>query len=106
MRMFIVLMMAVGMGCAVNDAADMPPSSAEDASTPEPACSGSYVACGCGCCGGVPANEAPCLPCDGGKALQDIIARDKESARSPDCALAGCSFPVKYTYCATSSTSP
>ena len=55
---------------------------------------------------GVPAREESCLPCDGGKALQDIIAADKAHAQEPNCAFAGCSMPVRYTYCDTPSTSP
>ncbi|MCY1079257.1 hypothetical protein [Archangium lansingense] len=112
MRMFFMLMLAVGMGCAshaVSDAdeEDTPSPAPVDASTEDPTtCDDSYIACGCGCCGGVPAREESCLPCDGGKALQDIIAADKAHAQDPNCAFAGCSIPVRYTYCDTPSTGP
>ena len=102
MRM-LFLMMVLGVGCAGPVVADAPDAStpAAEEPVPEQTCQSTYVVCGCGCCGGAPESAAPCLTCDGGKALQDIITEDKKRAKSPQCAYAGCSFPVRYSYCTT-----
>lgn len=62
---------------------------------PEP---DSYVACGCGCCGGVEP-VVKCLYRSKGDDLREIIRADRQRHDSPDCAYAGCSEPVKYVYC-------
>ena len=64
-----------------------------------------YTACGCGCCGGVEPT-VQCLADDGGKALREIIARDREAAKSPDCPLAGCSTGITYRYCEAPPSEP
>ena len=58
----------------------------------------SYIACGCGCCGGVEP-EARCLFHAKGDNLRWIMENEKKSSKNPGCAQAGCSFGVKYTYC-------
>jgi len=58
----------------------------------------SYTACGCGCCPNLePKSE--CLYHSKGDDIQKIIKQDKEKAQSPNCAVEGCSSPVKYSYC-------
>ncbi|KFE70715.1 hypothetical protein DB31_5757 [Hyalangium minutum] len=63
----------------------------------------SYLACGCGCCGGVEP-EVRCL--SQGETLQTHIARDKEQAASPNCPWQGCFFPVKYKICDAAPPAP
>src|SRR3989344_6520753 len=51
-------------------------------------CELEYVACGCGCCGGVePAENNSCV-----SNLQEIVEEDRKFAGSPDCVNAGCSL--------------
>ena len=57
-----------------------------------------YIACGCGCCGGVQPRRQ-CLYRSKGDDLQAIVRKDKERAKNPGCALAGCSLGTKYVYC-------
>lgn len=58
----------------------------------------SYIACECGCCGGVePATR--CLYHSKGDDIQKIIEEDKKKAQSPICPTAGCSQPIEYIYC-------
>jgi len=56
----------------------------------------SYIACGCGCCGGVEP-EIQCLSSDDD--LQRIIKADIKASKDPGCVAAGCSIGVKYQYC-------
>lgn len=58
----------------------------------------SYVACGCGCCGGEEPIEK-CIYHSKGDDLNKIIEEDKKSAQSDQCALMGCSLGIKYVYC-------
>lgn len=56
----------------------------------------SYLACGCGCCGGVePSKE--CV--DDSTELEQIIAKDKTQKFSGQCATMGCSAGVEYSIC-------
>ena len=63
----------------------------------------SYVACGCGCCGG--AGSDPILPRDQclyhakGDTLAKVIADDQRAAKSEQCKLAGCSLGTRYVFC-------
>lgn len=58
----------------------------------------SYTACGCGCCQDTePIQE--CLYHSKGDDLNKIIEADKNLSQSPQCAVMGCSRPVKYIYC-------
>lgn len=62
----------------------------------------SYISCGCGCCGFDEPLEkiakVECLYKSKGESIQDKINYDKQL--SPElCAVAGCSFPIKYVYC-------
>jgi hypothetical protein len=57
----------------------------------------SYVACGCGCCGGEP--KLKCLYRSKEDSMQKIIAADKEVRKNSDCSLAECSIGTKYVYC-------
>ena len=60
--------------------------------------SGTYIACGCGCCIGVePENQ--CLYRAKGESLQTIIEKDKQAAKNMECPLLGCNYPIKYSYC-------
>ena len=58
----------------------------------------SYVACGCGCCGGEEPIEK-CLYRSNGDDINKIIEENKIAAKSDSCALMGCSLGTKYTYC-------
>ncbi|MBI2011407.1 hypothetical protein HYS91_01430 [Candidatus Daviesbacteria bacterium] len=58
----------------------------------------SYTACGCGCCGGVPA-ETQCLYKSKGDSLDEIKAEDIKTSKSESCAVMGCSRGTKYHYC-------
>lgn len=81
---------ALGWGCQA----------AED-ETPSKApldCNATYVACGCGCCGGVEP-QVQCLSCANKDDLQALIQKDQEAQKDPRCAYAGCSFGTKYVYC-------
>ena len=57
-----------------------------------------YIACGCGCCGGMEPKRQ-CLYRSKGDSLQAIVRRDQEAAKNPNCAQSGCSFGTKYVYC-------
>jgi hypothetical protein len=60
----------------------------------------SYIACGCGCCGGLEGEATDiCLYRSKGENLRDIIIEDKRASSSYICRYAGCSFPKKYVYC-------
>ncbi|MFH1400918.1 MAG: hypothetical protein ABIH41_05330 [Nanoarchaeota archaeon] len=59
----------------------------------------SYLACGCGCCGDVPAAQEVCLFRSRGDDMRRIILDDKDIAKSRICQYAGCSRGVLYRYC-------
>jgi hypothetical protein len=62
------------------------------------ACSDTYRACGCGCCGGV----EPMLRCYYPEIpghLASIVADDQSVAQREECANVGCSLPVEYVCC-------
>jgi hypothetical protein len=66
---------------------------------PSALCSGSYLACGCGCCGGT----SPALACyypSAGDTLDAIIATDRAAASSSNCAFVGCTQGQSYLCCA------
>ncbi len=58
----------------------------------------SYLACGCGCCGGVEP-QSRCLYHSKGDDLAKIIAQDKEAAKGSICESVGCSIGIQYRYC-------
>ncbi|MBZ4330150.1 hypothetical protein NR800_22625 [Corallococcus interemptor] len=92
MRMLVPLLLAgvVGWGCQ---------SAGDKAQAKAPLdCTATYVACGCGCCGGVEP-EVKCLSCAKGDDLQALIQKDEEARRDPQCAVMGCSTGTKYVYC-------
>lgn len=93
MRSWLFLALLVGSACAGGGFQKMPDGGTCVASTPGP-----YVACGCGCCGGLEPG-LQCLYHAKGDCLQAIIDQDETAAANPGCAMAGCSFPVKYQYC-------
>jgi hypothetical protein len=60
----------------------------------------SYVACGCGCCGGLPEpTQKTCVYHAKGDSLEAIKANDEKSRQSPKCAVVGCSRGTKYEFC-------
>jgi hypothetical protein len=59
----------------------------------------SYLACGCGCCGGDFPPLERCLYHSKGDDLQKIIDKDRASAKDPICRVAGCSLGVLYSFC-------
>jgi hypothetical protein len=81
-----------------------PPVSAPSAtsSVPAPPTGPTYVACGCGCCGGggddVPPKDV-CLYKSKGDSLDKIIAQDKLDAKRSICRVVGCSLGTRYRYC-------
>ena len=58
----------------------------------------SYVACGCGCCGGMEPTTK-CLYRAKGDSIQAIIEADRKVTRTTDCTKAGCTPPIRYVYC-------
>lgn len=73
--------------------------SREKASGPSPMIAeSSYIACGCGCCGGVEPDKR-CLYHSKGDSLEEVIQADRISAHSPSCPMMGCSKGVRYIYC-------
>ncbi len=58
----------------------------------------SYLACDCGCCGGVEPAER-CLYESRGDDLNEIIENNKKISQSKECELMGCSTGVRYMYC-------
>ena len=57
-----------------------------------------YVACGCGCCGGIEPIEQ-CLYHANNDDMNKIIDEDKKLKDNPQCATMGCSSGIKYSYC-------
>ncbi|MBN9682509.1 MULTISPECIES: hypothetical protein [unclassified Corallococcus] len=92
MRMFMGLLVAGALGWGCQAAGDKVPAKAPLD------CSATYVACGCGCCGGVEP-EVQCLSCSKGDDLQALIQKDEEAKKDPQCAVMGCSPGTKYVYC-------
>lgn len=76
--------------------------SAEERESPVPPFSlstspaGGYLACGCGCCGGIEPVKR-CLPDIG--SLEAAKEKDRELAYSKDCMMIGCSRGVIYRIC-------
>ncbi len=59
-----------------------------------------YIACGCGCCGGIDIASVVCLYRSKGDDIQKIIEADKKMASNTAlCAVVGCALPIKYVYC-------
>jgi hypothetical protein len=67
------------------------------AGSPEEEC-GEYLACGCGCCGGVSPSHACYYP-DRGETIASIKAEDEAQAEDPSCAAAGCALGTEYLCC-------
>ena len=61
-------------------------------------CSGSYMACGCGCCGGTAAVPTCYYP-GAGDSLSTIMANDQTASHSSSCATVGCSQGQQYLCC-------
>lgn len=59
----------------------------------------SYVACGCGCCGGVAPAQSVCIDRSKGETIDKIIARDQAARKRPGCAVVGCSLGTEYKEC-------
>jgi hypothetical protein len=68
-------------------------------------CSGTYDACGCGCCGGV-TPVATCYFPSAGDSLDAIIATDRTAAAGTTCASAGCSQGKRYLCCVEAGPEP
>jgi len=58
-----------------------------------------YLACGCGCCGGENTPEPVCLYRSKGDDMQTVIETDTREKNSEDCAVKGCSRGKLYSYC-------
>ena len=81
-----------------------PPAVASPASTAAPTEAQTYLACGCGCCGGGPDDGEMrpvkrCLDRKQGETLEKIKAADEEARKNPQCAMMGCSLGTEYSYC-------
>ncbi|MBN8233112.1 hypothetical protein JYK02_36920 [Corallococcus macrosporus] len=87
----LLLVGALGWGCQT--AGDRAPAKARPVD-----CSATYVACGCGCCGGVEP-QVQCLSCANGDDLHALIEKDQAAQKDPQCAVEGCSVGTKYVYC-------
>jgi hypothetical protein len=61
-------------------------------------CTGSYKACGCGCCAAV-TPVAVCYYPSAGDSLSAIRAADEATRTSPACQTAGCSLGQRYLCC-------
>lgn len=59
----------------------------------------SYIACGCGCCGGIQLTETRCLYKSKGESLAEIIEKDRLANTYDICKVVGCSIGTKYIYC-------
>ncbi len=58
-----------------------------------------YVACGCGCCGGIDDSGLSVECVKNEAALQAVIQQDQALRKSPNCAVMGCSRGQKYSLC-------
>jgi len=101
MRIFLLLLCIISIfftaGCVQSE--NKEPASPQETPSEQPATEVTeYIACGCGCCGGIQ-EAVKCLYSSKGDDIRKIIADDIRTAKSPDCATAGCSQPVRYTYC-------
>lgn len=68
----------------------------------EPALPQTYIACGCGCCGGYDSEENAMLPrkCVNQAELQAIMQKDRKTANDEYlCAAVGCSMGIVYETC-------
>ena len=72
-----------------------------DAFDPLGLCAGSYVACGCGCCGPSPGSgaEQRCYYPTEGDRLSSIMADDLAIRGGPSCATVGCTLGTVYQCC-------
>lgn len=59
----------------------------------------SYLACGCGCCGGENTPETVCLYRSKGDDMRKVVEADTLEKNSEDCAVKGCSRGKLYSYC-------
>jgi hypothetical protein len=61
----------------------------------------SFVACGCGCCGGLDdvKRETSCLYHAKGDSMEAIKKADADAAKAEQCKFAGCSLGTKYEFC-------
>jgi hypothetical protein len=91
--------------CSCNAGFVINPNSGRCVAPAAGACSGSYEACGCGCCGGVTSSPLCYYP-SAGDSLSAIIAADQTVAGSSTCSLAGCALGQHYLCCAEASAEP
>jgi hypothetical protein len=83
---------------------DRPMSDGRDLGGPETVtpgtCGGSFIACGCGCCGGA-TTDLPmrCYYPGAGESIETVTAADLATKNATDCNHAGCSLGVKYSCC-------
>jgi|GEM_PF-1426576 len=70
--------------------------SPDETSNSSPEDLGTYLACGCGCCGGAENSPAKCVT---RAELDRIILEDKLLSKSPSCKLMGCSIGTAYRVC-------
>lgn len=92
-----IISIVFAAGCVQSD--DKVPVSPQETLSEQPVADVTeYLACGCGCCGGLE-EVVTCLYRSKGDNIQNIMDADKKAAKSPDCALAGCSQPIKFVYC-------
>ena len=79
------------------------PVNAATTATPKaaPTTKESYVACGCGCCGGLDdaKRKTTCLYHANGDSFEKIKKADAEAGKSERCAVAGCSMGTKFEFC-------
>lgn len=73
---------------------------------PATICSGNYLACGCGCCGGT-TPQVLCYYPSAGDSLSTVIAADEAVKNDKaKCEMAGCSLGQRYVCCHEAAAEP
>ena len=79
-------------------------------STPAPwgTCGEDYTMCGCGCCGGVTADDYPrrCYYASAGETIATVQAVDQAIVSRTNCSLVGCTIPTRAVCCADLAPNP
>jgi hypothetical protein len=91
--------------CVCNNGYEKNPNTGKCTRPASPACTGTYDACGCGCCTGG-STATVCYYPSAGESITAIQAADQAAAASPSCASAGCSMKRHYLCCAESASEP
>jgi hypothetical protein len=98
---------ACKVGFTINPATGRCMIGARDAGTYDAlgSCTGDFLACGCGCCGGTTPNNACYYPALG-ESTALFQAQDEAVRQSTNCNLAGCSMGRRYVCCVAGAPEP